>query len=165
MVRKYSLLSLLLLGGFFMSCKQDGQSPVKQVKTAPIEFKKEGDVYLTNTAGDTLTHLEVEIADDAYQRETGLMYRESLQENRGMLFIFETEAQRGFYMKNTYIPLDLIFLDANLEVVSIAKEATPKSLETIPSNGPAQYVLEVNAGLSDTWNLKPGDKLVLELDK
>ncbi|MFD0977812.1 DUF192 domain-containing protein [Salinimicrobium gaetbulicola] len=161
MVRKYSLLSLLLLGGFFIGCKEEMKSPGKQVNTQLIEFKKEGEVYLTNTSGDTLAHLEVEIADDTYQRETGLMYRQSLQENRGMLFIFDTEAQRGFYMKNTNIPLDLIFLDSDLKVVSIGKDAKPHSLETIPSNEPAQYVLEVNAGLSDQWKLEPGDRLNL----
>lgn len=164
MVRKYSLLSLLLLGGFFMGCKEETQSPVKQVNTSPIEFKKEGELYITKASGDTLAYLDVEIADDAYQRETGLMYRQSLQENRSMLFIFESEAQRGFYMKNTNIPLDLIFLDRNLQVVSIAKDAKPHSLETIPSDKPAQYVLEVNAGLTDEWELAPGDRLILNRD-
>jgi uncharacterized membrane protein (UPF0127 family) len=165
MVRKYSILSLLLLGGFFMSCKEKAPSPAaKQVNTPPIEFKKEGEAYLTKTNGDTISRLEIEIADDPYQRETGLMYRKSLGENRGMLFIFENEAQRGFYMKNTHIPLDLIFLDANFRIVSISKNATPQSLQTIPSNEPAQYVLEVNAGLSDTWKLETGDSLILNRD-
>lgn len=165
MVRKYSILSLLLLGGFFIGCKEEVRSPSeKQVNTPPIEFKKEGEVYLTKPDGDTISHLKIEIADDAYQRETGLMYRQSLEEDSGMLFIFENEAQRGFYMKNTYIPLDLIFLNENFRIVSISRNATPKSLETIPSNKPAQYVLEVNAGFSEKWNLKTGDRLILNKD-
>ncbi len=89
------------------------------------------------------------------------MYRNSMEQDQGMLFIFEKEEPRGFYMKNTNIPLDLIFLDSENKIVSISKNAKPKSLETIPSEEPAQYVLEVNAGLSDQWNLTLGDSLIL----
>lgn len=160
MVRKNVILSLLILGGFFMGCKESDQ-PKETIKVTPIEFKKEGEAYILKASGDTLSKIELEIADDAYQRETGLMYRESMAMNRGMLFIFDTEEQLGFYMKNTYIPLDLIFLNKDLIIVNIQKNATPKSLETIPSNAPAQYVLEVNAGLTDTWNLSKGDKIIL----
>ncbi len=154
-------MSLLMIGGFFMGCKEESNKPPKEVTTAPIEFKKEGEVYLTKPSGDTLQHLQVEIADDDYQRETGLMYRTGMKEDQGMLFIFEDEQPRGFYMKNTHIPLDLIFLDSQNKVVSIAENAKPQSMETIPSNVPAQYVLEVNAGLTEHWNLEVGDSLIL----
>lgn len=144
-----------------MGCKEESNKPAKEVTTAPIGFKKEGEVYLTKPSGDTLQHLQVEIADDDYQRETGLMYRTGMKEDQGMLFIFEDEQPRGFYMKNTHIPLDLIFLDSQNKVVSIAENAKPQSMETIPSNVPAQYVLEVNAGLTEHWNLEVGDSLIL----
>lgn len=163
MIRKNAFISLLLLGGFFMGCKEKTKAP-QEITTAEIEFKKEAEVYLTKASGDTIKHLEIEIADDDYQRETGLMYRQKLEDTHGMLFIFENEEERGFYMKNTQIPLDLIFLDADQEVVSIAPDAKPGSLETIPSGVPAQYVLEVNAGLSEKWNLEVGDKLILNKD-
>jgi len=87
-----------------------------------------------------------------------------MEADQGMLFIFENEEPRGFYMKNTHIPLDLIFLDAQNKIVSITKDAKPESLETIPSNVPAQYVLEINGGLSDQWNLAVGDSLILNRD-
>ena len=160
MIKRNTFLSLLLIGGFFLACK-DESKPEKEVTTAPIEFKKEGEVYLTKPSGDTLQHLQVEIADDDYQRETGLMYRTSMKEEQGMLFMFEDEQPRGFYMKNTNIPLDIIFLNSENKIVSITRNAKPRSLETIPSNEPAQYVLEVNAGLTDQWNLEVGDSLIL----
>lgn len=143
-----------------MSCKEEKKSS-RQIATTPIEFKKEGEVYLTRASGDTLQHLEIEIADDDYQRETGLMYRTSLKKNRGMLFVFDDEQPRGFYMKNTNIPLDLIFLNANNKIVSISKNTRPQSLETIESEIPAQYVLEVNAGLAEEWDLQVGDSLII----
>lgn len=160
MIQRKAFLSLLIIGGFFLSCKEDKKS-TRQVTTAPIEFKKEAEVYLVRTSGDTLQHLDIEIADDDYQRETGLMYRTTLEKNHGMLFIFENEQPRSFYMKNTNIPLDLIFLNADNKIVSIRKNAKPQSTQTIESEVPAQYVLEINAGLSEEWNLKAGDSLIL----
>jgi uncharacterized membrane protein (UPF0127 family) len=161
MIRKNAFLSLLLFGGFFIGCKENPSEASEEVTAVPVEFKKEAEIYLTRPEGDTIKRLDIEIADDDYQRETGLMYRSSMQDDRGMLFIFEDEQPRGFYMKNTDIPLDLIFLNAQNKIVSIAKNAQPRNLETIPSEAPAQYVLEVNAGLADQWNLQPGDSLIL----
>lgn len=161
MIRKNAFISLLLFGGFFIGCKENASESSKEVTAVPVEFKKEAEIFLTKPEGDTIKRLDIEIADDDYQRETGLMYRKSMQDDRGMLFIFEDEQPRGFYMKNTDIPLDLIFLNAQNKIVSIAKNAQPRNLETIPSEAPAQYVLEVNAGLADQWNLQPGDSLIL----
>ena len=160
MMRKSTFLSLMLCCGSIVACKENPRA-AKEVVTAPVEFKKEAEIYLTKPGGDTIQHLEVEIADDDYQRETGLMYRKSMLKNRGMLFIFDNEEQRGFYMKNTEIPLDLIFLNSQNKIVSISKNARPKDLQTIPSGVPAQYVLEVNAGLVDEWDLAVGDSLIL----
>ncbi len=160
MIRKNAFLSLLLAGSLATGCK-DKPEPAQQSISEPIGFTKEAEAYLVKTTGDTIQHLQLEIADDDYQRETGLMYREAMDEDQGMLFIFENEEPRGFYMKNTKIPLDLIFLNSEEKIVSIAKNAQPGNLETIPSQVPAQYVLEVNAGLAHQWNLTVGDSLIL----
>lgn len=160
MIRKITFLSLLFCGTLLIGCKEKAE-PKKVISSEPVTFKQEAEAYLVKSEGDTIQHLKLEIADDDYQRETGLMYRESMDPDQGMLFIFENEQPRGFYMKNTHIPLDLIFLDSQNKIVSIAKEAKPESLETIPSNVPAQYVLEINSGLSDLWNLAVGDSLIL----
>jgi uncharacterized membrane protein (UPF0127 family) len=73
-----------------------------------------------------------------------------------MLFIFENEKPLYFYMKNTYIPLDIIYINAQKKIVSIAKNAVPLDETTLPSDYPAKFVLEVNAGLTDRFEIKPG---------
>ncbi|HET8886832.1 MAG TPA: DUF192 domain-containing protein [Salinimicrobium sp.] len=153
---KYFVIGLCTLGVF--SCKETNKKT--RIDTEEISFTKEGEVYMLKATGDTITRLDVEVADNNYERQTGLMYRSSLGTNQGMIFIFEKEEPRGFYMKNTNIPLDLVFLDSEKKVVNIAKDAVPQSMETIRSTAPAKYVLEVNAGLSETWNLEAGDKII-----
>lgn len=157
-----SSLKILIFFSFatlFLGCREDKKS--QTIATDPIEFTKEGEVLLVNESGDTLADLAIEISDNDYERETGLMYRKKLAEDHGMLFIFEQEEPRGFYMKNTNIPLDLVFLDENKVIVSIAENARPHSMETIFSEVPAMYVLEINAGLAREWNLQKGNRLVL----
>ena len=78
---------------------------------------------------------------------------------QAMIFIFDDEIQRAFYMKNTQFDLDIIFISSDRKVVSIQKNAKSLDLTSLPSEGPAQYVLEVNAGLSDTWTLESGDSV------
>lgn len=160
MIRRNAFLSLLLTGTLTLSCKKQAETQQESI-SEPITFTREAEAYLVRTSGDTIRHLELEIADDDYERETGLMYRASMEQDQGMLFIFENEEPRNFYMKNTNIPLDLIFLDSESKIVSISRNAKPESMETIPSQVPAKYVLEVNAGLSDQWSLNVGDSLIL----
>lgn len=155
----HKVLGLLLCGSLFLGCKEN--KGAKELVTAPIEFTKEAEVFLTKPSGDTIKQLQIEIADNDYERETGLMYRETLQPDQGMLFIFKNEQPRGFYMKNTYIPLDLVFLNSKNKVISISKNAKPKSMESILSEKPAKYVLEINAGSAEAWNLQVGDSLIL----
>lgn len=121
------------------------------------EFRKDGEVRILNAA--TPVTVNVEVADNEGERMQGLMYRYAMDENNGMFFIFEEEAPRAFWMKNTYIPLDIIYIGADKEIVSIQKYTQPKSTYSLPSEKPAQYVLEVNAGFSDKYGLKPGDKI------
>jgi hypothetical protein len=82
-----------------------------------------------------------------------------MQDDRGMLFIFEDEIRRSFYMKNTEFALDIIFINGENEIVNIQKNAQPLDQTSLPSAAHAKYVLEVNAGLSDKWNLEDGDKI------
>ncbi|MEK6910687.1 MAG: DUF192 domain-containing protein [Nanoarchaeota archaeon] len=108
------------------------------------------------------TCFQVEIANTPILRQQGLMYREQLDSNKGMLFIFDEEGIHPFWMKNTLIPLDIIWLDENKEVVYIENNAQPCKEETCNSYNPnakARYVLEINAGLSDEFNITLGNKL------
>ena len=100
-----------------------------------------------------------EIADDDNERAIGLMNRSSLAEDRGMIFIFDDEKQRSFWMKNTLMPLDMIFIDSNGTIVDITTMQPCKSLfcESYRSKEPAQYVLEVNAGFAEEHGVKIGD--------
>ena len=102
----------------------------------------------------------VEVADSAVERQKGLMFRESLLVNNGMLFIFEEEQEIAFWMKNTLIPLDMLFIDKDLEIVYIEKGAQPckaDPCQTYPSSRPAKYVLEVNAGYTEIHGINIGD--------
>ena len=90
------------------------------------------------------------------------MYRKSMKENQGMLFVFHEEKPRSFWMHNTYIPLDIIYLNKEKEIVSIAKNAAPLSETSRPSEGDAMYVLEINGGLSDKLGLTKGDRMTFE---
>jgi uncharacterized protein len=156
---KKVFISGALIASLFtsVSCKENAET---KVLTKEVTFSKEGELSLKKSINDSiLGQLDIEIADDEYQTQTGLMYRKSMEPNQGMLFIFEDEIRRAFYMKNTEIPLDIIFINSANKIVSIQKNAKPYDLTSLPSDGSAKYVLEVNAGLSDTWNLEGGDKI------
>jgi len=104
------------------------------------------------------THaLAVEVMRTEEERERGLMFRESLAEDRGMLFDFKTERVVMMWMKNTYLPLDMIFMSRAGKVVAIAKNAAPLSEKIISSGVPASAVLEVNAGTAQRIGLRIGD--------
>jgi uncharacterized membrane protein (UPF0127 family) len=109
---------------------------------------------------------EVEIADSSEERARGLMNREFLGENSGMLFVYEEENDRSFWMKNTFIPLDIVFLDSNLAVINI-EDADPEpntsddNLQRYRSERPAQYVLEINQNRSEEIGLEKGSEMSL----
>lgn len=110
----------------------------------------------------------VEVADDFEERARGLMYRESMPEDQGMLFVHETEAPLAYWMKNTKIPLDILYFDADRRFVSLRRGVPTCSAgdrcPNYPSAGPAKYVLELNAGRSDALGLKPGDPITFSED-
>lgn len=100
--------------------------------------------------------VDVEIARAPSERQRGLMYRKHLDPNRGMLFIFEQPAQLSFWMRNTYIPLDMIFVEPGMRILGIVENTTPLSEKQCAVSGESQYVLEVNAGFSRTHGLTRG---------
>jgi uncharacterized protein len=122
-------------------------------------FVKEGEVKFLKQDGSVLRKIDVEIAQTDAEQMQGLMYRPSMADSLGMLFIFSDNAPRAFWMKNTILPLDIIYVGTDKKIVSIQKNAKPFSEESLPSTGNAQYVVEVNAGLCDKWGVKEGAKL------
>lgn len=109
----------------------------------------------------------VEVATTSKEQALGLMFRDSMADDHGMLFIFPRAATRSFWMRNTRIPLDILYFDENLRLVSVAQQAKPchtPQCPTYPSAGPARYVLELNAGKAAELGVKAGDVLILDLD-
>jgi len=143
----------------FYKCKDTSGSDNKSL-TKEITFTKEGELTLLKATNDSIiATLDIEIADDEYSTQTGLMYRHSMAENQAMLFVFNDSRQRSFYMKNTEIPLDIIYINSDKEIVSFQKNAKSFDETSLPSEAVSQYVLEINAGLSDKWKLEKGDKI------
>ncbi len=143
---------LVALSGLVLLSACAGAGAPRDAKGDPLE-------PLTVTTASGEHRFMVEIADDDAERQRGLMEREPLADDRGMLFQFPDVAERGFWMRNTPSPLDIIYIDPRGRIVSIAKNATPNSDAVIPSNGPASGVLELRAGRADEIGARPGDKV------
>ena len=104
----------------------------------------------------------VEIADTPEKREIGLMYRTEMAPDRGMVFIFPYESPQSFWMKNTPLPLDMIFIGRDMKIVGIVEQAVPFSLDPRGVSTPSQFVLEINGGLAKRYGLRPGDGVRFE---
>lgn len=117
----------------------------------------ESTAILTTSSGPH--EIAVELAQTPQQRETGLMNRASMPADSGMLFAFDETRDVNMWMKNTLIPLDMLFIDETGKVIHIKTNAQPLSLEVIPSGGPARYVLELNGGASARYGTAVGDTL------
>ncbi|REE08541.1 hypothetical protein DFQ09_1066 [Winogradskyella pacifica] len=150
---------LLVLGlTLLSSCKEEKKTTTED--KVVVNFKKEGTLTLKKADSDSIIKIiDIEIADDEYSTQTGLMYRTKLEANHGMLFIFPNVEMRSFYMKNTKIPLDIIYIDEDKTIVSFQKNAKPMDETSLRSEAPAKYVLEIYGGLSDVWQLAVGDKI------
>jgi uncharacterized membrane protein (UPF0127 family) len=101
----------------------------------------------------------VEVATTEEEKRTGLMYRKELPDGRGMLFDFSPEQEVSMWMKNTFIPLDMIFIRADGRILRIAENTVPQSTKIIPSRGLAKGVLEVIAGTAKKYGIAPGDRV------
>ncbi|MCX5813054.1 MAG: DUF192 domain-containing protein [Proteobacteria bacterium] len=106
-----------------------------------------------------LCSFKTELAVTPEEHERGLMYRKSLAPDAGMLFVFKEDNVRFFWMKNTYVPLDMVFISSRLEVTGIYRSAKPLDEATLTSWSPAMYVLEINSGKADKCNIRVGSKI------
>jgi len=151
----YILLLLLLpiAGGIIYST-----IPSKP-KVGP-QFIKEGELqFLLAEKDSVIQEIDIEIADTPDTRTQGLMWRKSMEDDQGMLFIMEDNEPQSFWMLNTYISLDIIYVNENKEIVSIRANTTPQSTDSVPSGAPAKYVVEVNAGYAAEHGLEVGDRI------
>lgn len=155
----------------FLACQSDQASktvdkPITNgptsSTTAPKEmpeptFIQEGVLeFRSSGSAKSLLRVEIEIAHEEQERNQGLMWRKKMAENQAMLFVFEASEPQSFWMRNTYIPLDIIFVNERFEVVSLQKNVPILNDTPRPSGKPAKYVIEVNAGVADKYKIAPG---------
>lgn len=124
---------------------------------APL-MAQEADTLEIHTKDQTLV-FQVEMANTPEQRARGLMFRRSMAADHGMLFDFGTDEYVGMWMKNTFIPLDMLFISSRGEIRKIVKRTVPKSLAPIASGEPVRAVLELSGGITDKLNIKTGDRI------
>lgn len=105
---------------------------------------------------------EAEVAKTPDEQEMGLMFRRHLPANRAMLFVFPSSRRQSFWMKNTYLSLDLLFIGGDKRVAHIHHSAIPRSLDVISPTEPVPYVLEINGGLSKKYRFKVGDTVRID---
>lgn len=144
-MKKIMILFILLCGSLYLSLAAG-------IKSIPLYIGQE--------------KFMVEVADTPEKQLTGLMYREFIPDDFGMLFIYRTENYRSFWMKNCRVHLDIIFLDKNKQVVNIHSNVPPcedEPCKTYGSERPAQYVLELRGNRAKELNLKPGDTIFFSL--
>jgi uncharacterized membrane protein (UPF0127 family) len=129
-----------------------------------IPFTKEGELEFINQNGEAFKKIDIEIAETENERATGLMYRSKMDENKGMLFLFDDNEVRKhtFYMKNTRIPLDIMYFSPDSILINIARNAQPGA-DAKMSGGTvdgaaadSKFVVEINGGLADQWGIKDG---------
>ncbi len=120
--------------------------------------------------GANRTTVNLKVANSPEERERGLMYRESLEKNHGMVFVFDDPAVQSFWMKNTLIPLDMVFVSENGTVLNVEHadtqpNASDSELRSYQSDGEAKYVVEMRQGFADRVGVEPGTKLVFEASR
>jgi len=144
----------------FTGCKKNSEKiKINSEMKSGTELSK---LSIQDKAGENIASLLVEIARDDYTRTKGLMFREDMPSNQGMLFVFDEEEVRYFWMRNTAVSLDMMFCDSEYEIVHIEKYTRPYSDQTYSSNVPARYVLETVAGFTDLYHIRPGFRLILD---
>jgi uncharacterized membrane protein (UPF0127 family) len=129
--------------------------PVNQLLAAEPQVLEKSELVLES--GDRTFLFEVEVAAEAEERRVGLMHRREMAPDAGMLFDFGRSQPVSMWMRNTYIPLDMLFIDEGGAIVNIAHDTVPHSEEVLSSAGPVRFVLELVAGTSRLLGLSPGD--------
>jgi uncharacterized membrane protein (UPF0127 family) len=153
-MRLSTLLLLVALAPLLgLGCTDDPEQPETQ------DFQNEGTLAFLQPNGDTLRAITIDIADTDAERERGLMRQRSLGYDQGMLFIFETVDEGSMWMKNTPLPLDIVFVAPDSQVVSIARRTTPLSEEKITPAAPRKYAVEVRAGFADRFGLTDSTRI------
>lgn len=159
---KYIIFTMALISftSLYTGCQKEPDNikfdTTNQKDASKTQFQKQGEVYFQDSSKNLVKKIDVEIADNDNARHLGLMYREGMNEDQGMLFLFQKEEEQSFYMKNTVLPLDIIYINSKKQIVKIYKNTEPFNEKSLPSFKPALYVVEVNAGFSDKFKISEG---------
>lgn len=159
------ILLLLAVAVLFRFCahlpsRGSNRPTIQQTGAVAIPFTKHGELaFISHITSDTLVLIDIELANTDFLRARGLMFRESMPENAGMLFLMEREEYQSFWMRNTYISLDMLFVNADRQIVTIHQNTTILSDRGYSSTRPALYVVEVNAGFTYRHAIQVGDKI------
>lgn len=130
------------------------------------KWVKEGEVtFLNKDSKQQLAKILVEVANNPTERSQGLMYRNEMDADKGMLFIFDNMEMQSFWMKNTIIPLDILFIDNKGVINTIHRNTVPYSEKSLPSKQKSQFIVEVNGGFCQRHNINEGDLIEYKLDK
>jgi uncharacterized membrane protein (UPF0127 family) len=153
-----AILALPVIGGLIYMSMPNSAPPI----SGP-QFTKQGTLtFLSEKSGEPITAIDIEIKADDSGRAEGMMWRKSMEEDQGMLFIMERAEPQSFWMRNTYIPLDILFISEDQRILNIRANAQPQTLSPQASQGDAKYVLEVIGGLTDKMGVQPGDSVTFE---
>ena len=157
--KKYYMIAGVLVAVIIILFVYPGILNKKNSEEVYYMFQKDGELTISDSTNARKTVIDIEIADTDYERQLGLMKRVSMEEKQGMLFIFPADAMQSFWMRNTLISLDMIFINSNKEIVTIQKNTKVLSDQSYPSSAPAKFVLEVNGGFTDKYKIVVGDKI------
>jgi uncharacterized protein len=123
------------------------------------QFRRDGTLEFLAQDDSVITTIAIEIAETEAARQQGLMYRRSMPDQSGMLFIFDKPDTLSFWMRNTLMPLDIMFVSADRQIVNIAHRTRPLSDDLVRAEGLAKYVVEVRAGFSERLGISPGARI------
>ena len=149
------LLLLIALAGLAACESEDEALPTVQMD---VPFRQDGLLAFVGPGGEALATVAVEIVETPADRQRGLMFRRSMTDQMSMLFIMDREEEQTFTMKNTYVPLDIIFVGADSVVVDVAERTRPLD-QLVTSQAPAKYVVEVRAGFADRHGITNGTRI------
>ena len=158
-----SAMVALLVFFHLYGCKERTPQDIHAVPVEPsreLRFHKDGEVTFVDNKGRKIVTIDIEIPKTKEEISTGLMFRHKMAETEGMLFEHDKFKARFFWMKNTSIPLDMIFIGKTLDIVGIRKTATPLSEELIPIPADTRYTIEVNGGFCDRHGIAEGNRIV-----